>query len=91
MENMKFSWRRGPTNLKSWNSMPLLDGFILTRKIKEDSQLKELAVILYSSIITKALRHKGEAVKADFQVAKPDIHQMAEKAIALIVDRKGKS
>lgn len=64
--------------------MPLMDGFTLTKSIKEDTVLQELPVILYSSIITDELRHKGDSVKADFQVAKPDINKMAEMAIHLI-------
>ena len=64
--------------------MPLLDGFTLTKKIKEDPDLQSLPVILYSSIITDELRHKGESVKADFQVSKPDMNKMAEVAIDLI-------
>jgi len=64
--------------------MPLLDGFTLTKKIKEDPELQALPVILYSSIITDELRHKGESVKADFQVSKPDMNKMAEMAINLI-------
>jgi two-component system, chemotaxis family, chemotaxis protein CheV len=64
--------------------MPLLDGFTLTKRIKEDETLRELPVILYSSIITEELRHKGESVKADYQVSKPDLNRMAEMAIQLI-------
>jgi two-component system, chemotaxis family, chemotaxis protein CheV len=64
--------------------MPLMDGFTLTKKIKEDMELQSLPVILYSSIITDELRHKGESVKADFQVSKPDLNKMAEMAIRLI-------
>ncbi|MBV6340700.1 chemotaxis protein [Candidatus Magnetobacterium casense] len=64
--------------------MPQLDGFTLTRNIKEDPRLKRLPVILYSSIITDELRHKGESVKADYQVSKPDLNKMAEMAIRLI-------
>lgn len=64
--------------------MPLLDGFTLTKKIKEDSCLSALPVILYSSIITDELRHKGESVRADYQVSKPEMDRMAEMAISLI-------
>ena len=64
--------------------MPLLDGFTLTKKIKKDEELQELPVILYSSIITDELRHKGESVKADVQVSKPEMNRMAEMAIDLI-------
>jgi two-component system, chemotaxis family, chemotaxis protein CheV len=68
--------------------MPLMDGFTLTKRIKEDSELKELPVILYSSIITDELKHKGESVKADFQISKPDLNKMAEMAINLIEGSK---
>ena len=64
--------------------MPLLDGFTLTKKIKNDEELQDLPVILYSSIITDELRHKGESVKADVQIAKPEMNKMAEMAIDLI-------
>jgi len=64
--------------------MPLMDGFSLTKNIKEDPVLQKLPVILYSSIITDELRHKGDAVKADFQVSKPDLQTIAKKAIELI-------
>lgn len=64
--------------------MPLMDGFSLTKNIKEDSVLQKLPVILYSSIITKELKHKGDSVGADLQITKPDLHLIPEKAIALI-------
>jgi two-component system chemotaxis response regulator CheV len=64
--------------------MPMLDGFTLTKRIKEDPVLGTIPVILYSSIITDDLRHKGEFVKADDQVSKPELHEMARRAIYLI-------
>jgi two-component system chemotaxis response regulator CheV len=67
--------------------MPLMDGFSLAKAVKSDPQLSALPVILYSSIITDELRHKGESVGADAQVAKPDLDQMARKAIDLIEAR----
>lgn len=67
--------------------MPLMDGFSLTKKIRRDPVLGSLPVILYSSIITKELGHKGEAVGADLQVSKPEMCLMAQKAIQLIEGR----
>jgi len=64
--------------------MPLMDGFSLTKNIKEDPVLKKLPVILYSSIITNELRHKGESVGADIQVSKPDLNTIPQLAIDLI-------
>ncbi|CCO25286.1 chemotaxis protein [Maridesulfovibrio hydrothermalis] len=68
--------------------MPLMDGFSLTKWIRQDDALKDLPVILYSSIITKELKHKGESVGADDQVSKPDLNLIPGKAIDLIENRK---
>ncbi len=67
--------------------MPAMDGHSLTRKVKEDPVLKQLPVILFSSLITDSLRHKGEAVGADDQVSKPEMLQLAERARALAWER----
>lgn len=64
--------------------MPSMDGHSLCRKIKEDPELKHLPVILFSSLITDKLRHKGEAVGADDQISKPEISAVANRAAALI-------
>lgn len=64
--------------------MPLMDGFTLTKNIKTDPALKSLPVVLYSSIITQELRHKGESVGADMQISKPEMHRLPEVAIGLV-------
>ena len=64
--------------------MPQMDGHSFCKHIKEDPVLKKLPVILFSSLITDKLRHKGEAVGADDQIAKPEITYVATKSIALI-------
>lgn len=53
--------------------MPQMDGHTLTRKIKEHPILNELPVIIFSSLITDELRHKGETVGANDQLSKPEI------------------
>lgn len=58
--------------------MPQLDGLTLTRKIKEDEILCKLPVIIFSSLITQELRHKGESVKADAQLSKPEVSQLVD-------------
>jgi len=68
--------------------MPLMDGHHLTKRIKEDPVLKDLPVILFSSLITEKLRHRGEAVGADDQVSKPEITYLAHRAANLIEERK---
>lgn len=53
--------------------MPQLDGHTLTRKVKEHEILKNLPVVIFSSLITEDLKHKGEEVGANAQLSKPDI------------------
>ena len=67
--------------------MPVMDGHNLTKRIKEDPVLKALPVILFSSIISDKLRHKGDTVGADDQISKPEITQVAKRAVALIKER----
>jgi len=56
--------------------MPQLDGLTLTRKIKENPYLNKLPVIIFSSLITGDLRHKGDSVGADGQLSKPEVGQL---------------
>ncbi|OON98742.1 MAG: hypothetical protein ATN35_03780 [Epulopiscium sp. Nele67-Bin004] len=58
--------------------MPILDGYSLTRSIKEDSTLKELPVIIFSSLITEELQHKGEEIGADAQLSKPSMKELVK-------------
>ncbi len=53
--------------------MPGMDGYHLCKRIKDDPELKNMPVILFSSLINDKLLHKGEAVGADGQFAKPDL------------------
>lgn len=64
--------------------MPRMDGYTLTRRIKEDPVLKVLPVTLFSSLISKGIEHKGQAVKADAQVTKPEFDLLTDKVIELI-------
>jgi two-component system chemotaxis response regulator CheV len=58
--------------------MPQMDGHQLTRKIKEHPILKDLPVVIFSSLITEELKHKGEAVGANAQISKPDYIYLAQ-------------
>jgi two-component system chemotaxis response regulator CheV len=53
--------------------MPGMDGYHLCKRIKEDPILRTIPVVLFSSLITDKLAHKGEAVGADGQFSKPDL------------------
>ncbi len=56
--------------------MPGMDGYHLCKLVKDDPELKTLPVVLFSSLITEKLLHKGAAVKADGQFSKPDMALM---------------
>jgi two-component system chemotaxis response regulator CheV len=56
--------------------MPRMDGLHLTSRIKNDPQLKEIPVVLFSSLITADNIRKGQSVGADAQVSKPDSDEM---------------
>ena len=64
-----------------------MDGHTLCRNIKDDPVLKELPVILFSSLINDQLYHKGQSVGADDQVTKPEVGTLAERARKLIEAR----
>ena len=64
--------------------MPWVDGLHLTKKIKSHPTLKQMPVLLYSSIITPENRKKGNAVGADAQVAKPELTKVVQLADELI-------
>jgi len=67
--------------------MPSVDGLNLTKRIKEDPELKVLPVILFSSLITDKTRHKGESVGADDQISKPEVGELAIRAKKLIEEK----
>lgn len=56
--------------------MPQMDGHTLTRKIKEHPILKKLPVVIFSSLITGDLKHKGISVGADAQLSKPEVGEL---------------
>ncbi|NFL01918.1 chemotaxis protein CheV [Clostridium botulinum] len=66
--------------------MPQMDGHTLTRKIKEHPILHKLPVIIFSSLITDELKHKGKEVGADEQLSKPEIGELV-KCIDKYIDK----
>lgn len=65
--------------------MPQMDGHHLTGRVKKDARLQDIPVIIFSSLITKDLFHKGETVGANAQVSKPEIVTLVEKIDQLIL------
>lgn len=68
--------------------MPHLDGLTLCRRIKEDKALCKLPVAIFSSLVMDSLKHRGDAVGADVQFAKPDLQNLSDQLYALIMERK---
>ncbi|OAS86648.1 MULTISPECIES: chemotaxis protein [Metabacillus] len=65
--------------------MPQMDGHHLTKRIKDDQSLMILPIIIFSSLITNDLRHKGEVVGASSQISKPEIGELIAKIDELIL------
>ena len=59
--------------------MPQMDGHALTKMIKANNNLSKLPVVIFSSLITDDLRHKGDQVGAEDQVSKPEITELVLK------------
>lgn len=62
--------------------MPQMDGLHLCRRIKEDSVLKALPVVVFSSLVSKSNLKKCQSVGADAAITKPQISRVVE-----LVDR----
>jgi len=58
--------------------MPKMDGLTLCRKIKEDPILREIKVILFSSLINEQMAHKCDTVGADGYATKPQIPYLVQ-------------
>ncbi|WP_226666055.1 chemotaxis protein [Metabacillus litoralis] len=65
--------------------MPQMDGHHLTKRIKEDQSLGILPVVIFSSLITNDLRHKGQMVGASAQISKPEISELVQKVDEFIL------
>lgn len=53
--------------------MPQMDGHRLTHLVRHDDVFKSLPIILFSSLINKEMRIKGEELGANAQISKPEI------------------
>lgn len=70
--------------------MPEMDGHALTRKIKGDPVLKQLPVVLFSSLITDTMRERGKEAGADYQISKPDLPNLTKQIRSIITEAHGK-
>lgn len=59
--------------------MPQMDGHHLTKRVKSHGRLEKIPVIIFSSLISKDLYHKGEQVGASSQISKPNIVDLVKE------------
>ncbi len=70
--------------------MPQMDGHRLIRLIRNDEALKQLPIIVFSSLINEDMKRKGERLGADAQISKPEIGQLVSCIDNLIAGEIGK-
>lgn len=66
--------------------MPLMDGHRLTKLIKDDDELRDIPVVIFSSLVNDEMRRKGEALGADAQLSKPEIGNLVHLIDGLLLD-----
>ena len=64
--------------------MPRMDGFHLTKRIRENATLQTVPVVLFSSLISKDNEKKGKQVGATAQVSKPKWEDLASTLTQLL-------
>ncbi len=67
--------------------MPQMDGHRLLKLIKNDPELKEIPVIVFSSLINEDMRKKGESLGADAQLSKNEIGEFIKKLDEIIAEK----
>ena len=66
--------------------MPIMDGHRLTKLIKSDEELKDIPVVIFSSLVNDEMRKKGEALGADAQLSKPEIGDLVHLIDGLLLN-----
>ena len=74
--------------------MPLMDGHRLCKLVKENETMRNIPLIIFSSLINDEIRRKGESLGADAQLTKPEIGKLitvVDELVAKYEDaRRGK-
>lgn len=69
--------------------MPEMDGHRLTKLVKDDKDMKQIPIIIFSSLINQEMQIKGKQLGADEQLSKPEIGHLVEVMDTLLA-RKGR-
>lgn len=67
--------------------MPEMDGHRLTKLVKDDPKMKDMPVIIFSSLINEEMRRKGKQLGANEQLSKPEIGRLVEVMDSLLEGR----
>ncbi|MCR5467840.1 MAG: chemotaxis protein [Lachnospiraceae bacterium] len=67
--------------------MPIMDGHRLTKLAKTDDEIKDIPLIIFSSLVNEEMKRKGESLGADAQLTKPEIGSLVE-AIDKLIEAK---
>ena len=68
--------------------MPQMDGHRLTKLCKSDDTIKQIPLVIFSSLVNEEMRRKGEQLGADAQLTKPEIGMLVD-AIDRLIDEAG--
>jgi two-component system chemotaxis response regulator CheV len=68
--------------------MPEMDGYVLTRHIKNDPRFADIPVVMHSSLSSEANRAMGKSVGVDAYVAKFDAEVLADTLRPLLQTHK---
>ncbi|MBY8912412.1 chemotaxis protein CheV [Bacillus sp. YC2] len=66
--------------------MPKMDGHRLTKLLKDNPKSSDVPIMIFSSLITDDLRHRGEVVGADEQISKPEISELIKKVDTYVME-----
>ena len=66
-----------------------MDGHHLTKLVKNDEKLKQIPLIIFSSLINEEMERKGKELGADEQLSKPEIGHLVSVIDGLLERRKG--
>lgn len=64
--------------------MPRIDGLHLTRRIKDNPQMNDLPIVIFSSLVSDDNEKKCKAVGADAQITKPQLDQLVDLIDSLV-------
>lgn len=70
--------------------MPQMDGHRLTKLVKSDDAMKNIPLIIFSSLVNEEMKRKGEQLGADAQLTKPELGQLVEAIDKLIHQNSNK-